>query len=101
MKPFLILILLAMPTLASGPASAELRLFNGKDLDGWVAEGVIDMTDPADKTKKVPVWTVKDGNIHCAGKGFGFLRYAKQEFGDFHFHVEYRMLNKTGNNNSG
>src|SRR5688500_1369500 len=98
MKPILILTLFAIPALASGQACAELRLFNGKDLDGWVAEGVIEMPDPIDTTRKVPVWTVKDGNIHCAGKGFGFLRYAKQEFGDFHFHVEYRMLNKVGNN---
>jgi hypothetical protein len=63
-------------------------LFNGKDLDGWVAEGANEAPDGG------PVWTVKDGMIHCAGKGFGFLRYDRREFADFTFHVEFRMTPK-------
>jgi hypothetical protein len=105
MKRTLAFALLFLPAFGLAqvvaPNAGTLQLFNGKALDGWVAEGVTEMPDPADKAKKVPVWTVQDGNIHCAGKGFGFLRYAKKEFGDFHFHVEYRMLNTKGNNNSG
>jgi hypothetical protein len=68
--------------------SERITLFNGKDLDGWVAEGARDFKDGGQLKQ---VWSVKDGNIFCDGKGFGFLRYAKQEFADFHFHVEYRM----------
>ena len=41
--------------------------------------------------RRLPVWSVKDGNLLCTGKGFGFLRYARREFADFVFHVEFRM----------
>jgi hypothetical protein len=66
-------------------------MFNGKDLDGWVAEGAKELKD-GDRLK--PVWSVRDGVILCEGKGFGFLRYAKQEFADFHFHLEYKLKAK-------
>jgi hypothetical protein len=84
--------LLLLACLSLAPLAAQeperITLFDGKDLDGWVAEGVKEFKD-GDRLK--PVWSVKDGNIFCDGKGFGFLRYAKLEFADFHFHVEYRM----------
>jgi hypothetical protein len=60
-------------------------LFNGHDLDGWVAEGVSAHPDGR------PVWSVRDGLLACEGKGFGFLRYARESFDDFTFHVEFRM----------
>ncbi len=63
-------------------------LFNGKDLSGWVAEGQIERTQ--DGVNR-PVWSVKDGTILCEGKGFGFLRYDRQEYGDFELHLEFRM----------
>lgn len=66
-------------------------LFNGKDLDGWVAEGVKDFKKD-DRT--VPVWSVKDGTLVCTGRGFGFLRYERREFADFVLHVEFRMAPK-------
>jgi 3-keto-disaccharide hydrolase len=68
--------------------SNELSLFNGRNLEGWVAEGVSEYVRDG---RKVPVWSVIDGNIVCAGKGFGFLRYDRREFDDFAFHVEFRM----------
>ena len=77
--------------LLSAPALAEegfKDLFNGKDLDGWVAEGVKDFVKEG---QTQPVWSVKDGSILCNGKGFGFLRYDREEFTDFVFHVEFRM----------
>ena len=79
-----------LAVFGSLPASAadDLTLFNGKDLDGWVAEGASEVRE-GDKVR--PVWTVKDGHIRCDGKGFGFLRYGKREFADFTFHVEFRM----------
>src|SRR3954453_21208939 len=78
-----------LPLPAQAPAKGKaIELFNGKDLDGWVAEGQKDYKD-GDQVK--PVWTVQPGLLVCAGKGYGFLRYAKQEFADFAFHVEYRM----------
>lgn len=75
------------------PALAEdfRDLFNGKDLEGWVAEGVKDFVKDGETR---PVWSVKDGEILCTGKGFGFLRYDREEFADFVFHVEFRMAPK-------
>src|SRR5947209_6878243 len=57
-------------------------------LVGWVAEGVSSATRDG---KTAPVWTVADGTLHCAGSGFGFLRYDRQEFADFTLHVEFKM----------
>jgi hypothetical protein len=74
-------------------------IFNGKDIDGWVAEGAKEFKGKDGKTG--PVWTVRDGMLHCQGQGFGFLRYTKQEYGDFAFHVEYRMLNPKCNSGIG
>jgi len=70
----------------------QVALFNGKDLDGWVAEGAKEFKDKSGKAQ--PVWSVQDGLIHCAGHGYGFLRYDKQEFSDFILHMEYRMAPK-------
>jgi hypothetical protein len=76
-----------------GSASAfgqEYRaLFNGRDLDGWVVEGARQYKDKDGKTQLN--WTVVDGMLTCAGRGFGFLRYDRQKFSDFSLHVEYRM----------
>jgi hypothetical protein len=81
--------LAALLLISAAPAEEARELFNGKDLTGWVAEGVTEYKDEGGRTQ--PVWSVRDGLLGCAGKGFGFLRYAEQEFGDFAFHVEYRM----------
>lgn len=74
---------------AAAPAQEMRNLFNGKDLDGWVAEGRKEFKDKDGRVR--PVWTVEDGLIHCAGNGFGFLRYDREVYRDFAFHVEYRM----------
>jgi hypothetical protein len=67
-----------------------VKLFNGKNLDGWVVEGTKTYKDGESEK---PIWTVEDGLIQCAGKGFGFLRYDK-EFCDFEYRVEFRMTPK-------
>lgn len=92
---------LAWPVLASclvfGPAAGPARadefrpLFNGRDLEGWVVEGNPGSDRLADGR---PVWTVGDGMIQCAGKGFGFLRYDREEFADFTLHLAFRMAEK-------
>jgi hypothetical protein len=81
----------AVLSLTAAPNDDFKPLFNGKDLDGWVVEGVKEYPD-GDQMK--PVWTVQDGTIVCTGKGFGFLRYDKQPFDNFAFRVEYRMAPK-------
>src|SRR2546430_11914413 len=97
----LLAVLWIVPSAAQTPEKGKgpvIELFNGKDLDGWVAEGAKDYKD-GDQVR--PVWSVKDGNLYCDGKGFGFLRYAKREFADFALHVEYRMTHKDKPCNSG
>ena len=39
------------------------------------------------------MWTVENGLIRCAGKGFGFLRYDRQEYADF---GEFQLLAREG-----
>lgn len=85
-------IVLALLVVFASPALAEdLVLFDGKTLDGWVAEGASTYTLDG---KTLPVWTVSDATILCAGKGFGFLRYDRKEFTDFTYHVEFKMAPK-------
>jgi hypothetical protein len=78
-------------SISAGEKDAKIALFNGKDLDGWIAEGTKDFKDK-DGVKNV--WSVRDGLLVCDGRGFGFLRYTPKKFGNFHFHVEYRMAAK-------
>ena len=79
------LLLFAM--LAADPQN-EVVLFNGKNLQGWVAEGVSEYVRDG---KPHPVWSVNEGKLVCTGKGFGFLRYDLRTFSDFVLHVEFRM----------
>lgn len=71
-------------------------IFNGRDLSGWVVEGsskaVID-------GKEQEIWAVENGEIHCRGKGFGFLRYDKP-LKDFVVRLEYKIAPK-GNSGIG
>jgi hypothetical protein len=83
------------------PDDKGKEIFNGKDLDGWIAEGATEYKDKADGGKVKPIWTAEDGLLRCAGNGYGFLRYDKQEYADFAFHVEYRMTKSTPICNSG
>lgn len=85
-------IVLSFVVLTTLTAGETRELFNGKDLTGWVAEGQTEYKDADGKMQ--PVWTVREGLITCAGKGYGFLRYNGKEFADFVFHVEYRMAPK-------
>jgi hypothetical protein len=79
---------LAASAEESPPPAGAVVLFDGRTLDAWSAEGTTAHPDGH------PVWSVKDGLIHCDGKGFGFLRYKKAEFSDFRWHVEFRLQPK-------
>jgi len=85
-------VLLLCCLLQAQNTPGEVTLFNGKNLDGWVAEGVTEFTNDG---KTHPVWSVSDGMLVCKGKGFGFLRYQGREFKDFRMHVEFRMSAKS------
>jgi len=81
----------AVAARAASPADDGLApIFNGKDLAGWVVE---EAGSSQKDQKKEPVWSVRDGVIHCTGQRFGFLRYDKK-VADFVFEVEYRMTSR-------
>lgn len=73
-------------------------IFDGKSLDGWVAEG---RTERQVDGKALPTWTVENGLLVCTDAGkMCFLRYDK-EVADFAFHVEFRMLKEKSNSGIG
>ncbi len=84
----------------SSAASAEEApaIFNGKNLDGWIAEGRTERTVDG---KMLPTWSVENGMLVCNDAGaMCFLRYDK-EVSDFSFHVEFRMLKPKSNSGIG
>lgn len=98
---FYLLPLVFVVLTQTARSDGEFRdLFDGKSLQGWVVEG-------PDKDKEgKPMWSVEEGKIACLGKGFGFLRYDRQQFGDFTLRVEYRFAppakeNQRGNSGLG
>lgn len=100
MRRFALLVLLqffacAVSVRAANETASKdgwIEMFNGKDLTGWVVEGTSEVAakDAKSDDPKTPIWTVKDGAIHCAGTGFGFLRY-DSEVSDFIYHVEFKL----------
>lgn len=66
-----------------------LRLFNGKNLDGFTTW--LKGSGTADPTG---VFSVKDGVIHVSGTGNGYLA-TRDAYRDYHLTVEYRWGEKT------
>jgi hypothetical protein len=67
----------------------ETKLFNGKDLTGlttWLRD-----TKREDPRK---VFSVKDGEIHISGDGFGYIATDK-DYKDYHLTVEYKWAKRT------
>lgn len=87
-------LVLACAGFATAGEPTKLSLFNGKDLDGWVVDGMKEYKDKGTGEVR-PIFSVnKDGNLFCDGSGFSFLRYDARKFADFRFHVEFRMTKK-------
>ena len=76
--------------IASDDGGAE-AIVHQNDLDGWQVEGTAEFND---KTGRHPVWTVANGEVFCAGHGFGFLRYDKK-LTDFVVSLEFKASPKT------
>ena len=87
--------LLAAPAVADD-GEGFVPLFNGRDLEGWVDEP--GGRGAAEQRKSA--WSVDDGEIACAGGGYGFLRYGVQDFADFTLRLEFQMA-KNGNSGIG
>jgi len=89
----------AAPSSPNAQADGEagfVPIFNGRDLSGWVVEGSAKAVFDG---KEQEIWTVENGEIHCRGKGFGFLRYDKP-LKDFVVRLEYKIAPK-GNSGIG
>lgn len=81
------------PIVASDKAGME-TIVHQNGLDGWQVDGTARFDD---KTGRHPVWTVANGEVFCAGHGFGYLRYDKQ-LADFVVSLEFKA---DPNTNSG
>lgn len=91
-----IVVLLAVGPVAHVCGAEKVERLAEKDLSGWVIEGTREFKQ-GDQTR--PNWSLEDGVIRCAGKGFGFLRL-DQKLGDFQLALEYR-LQRRGNSGVG
>src|SRR5690606_34725650 len=69
---------------AISPKDEPIRLFNGKNLDGFYT--YIEDTGYEDPRQ---VFTVKDGMIHISGDGFGGL-ITDKEYRDYHLVIEFK-----------
>jgi hypothetical protein len=69
------------------PLPGEMKLYNGKDLTGWVA-----IVPEAAKAGMKPedVWSVKDGILICKGNPIGYIRTEK-DYRNFVLKVEWRF----------
>jgi hypothetical protein len=85
----LLVALLGVP-FAGAAGEGAVDLFDGKSLDGWIVEGAGTFKE-GDRIQDI--WSVRDGLLRCAVNrdSYGFLRYGKKEFGDFHLSLEYRF----------
>lgn len=93
---FCLQLLVVVGATAADPEDAWQPIFNGRALDGWKVDG---FGQYEDRGVPKPVWTAGDGEIHCAGRGFGFLRYDRK-LDDFALRLEYRLA-KEGNSGVG
>src|SRR5437016_2586433 len=83
---------LTAPSRADDKSSGFTPLFNGKDLTGWKT-----FLDPKSKdADPKKVWTIENGEIHCAGKPFGYL-LTEKEYGDYVLKVQWRFPGEPGN----
>lgn len=90
MKIRLSLLLLVFAGVALG--ADPIRLFNGKDLSGWVVDVPKADKDPAVK----PSFIVRDGMLVSLGEPRGHL-VTEQAFKNYKLVVEYRFPGEPGN----
>lgn len=85
--------LICLALLAPARGQETIALFNGNDLRGW--DAVLD--DPTGG----PVWSVKDGILHCTGQPAGYIRTEKGDFKDYVLTVEWRWPEGSEGGNNG
>ncbi len=67
------------------PVPGFKKLFNGRDLSGWV-----------DVNTSPKTWSVSDGLLVCKGRPIGVMRSARQ-YENFILHIEWRHMQAGGN----
>jgi hypothetical protein len=80
---FAVAVLLSTPAQLLAEDAEFVDMLAAGDLSEWVPEG-------KHTNNGEPIWTLADGVLHCAGSGYGFLRY-DHKLGDFVWKLEYRM----------
>lgn len=67
-----------------------IRLFNGRDLEGWHVFVETPTSPPS------AAWTVDSGILRCAGVGRGYVR-TTTAYGDYRLRLEWRWPGRPGN----
>ncbi len=86
-----ILLLLCAPAFAGSPKlGPKIRLFNGKNLDGFYT-----YLDKHGKNNDPDhVFRVEHGAVHVSGAEFGYF-ITEKEYGDYYLHVVFRWGDQT------
>ncbi len=74
----------------------KIKLFNGKNLDGWVRFIPDDKPDGGKKWNVDKVWSVKDGVIRCEGMPHGYIRTV-ESYANYKLHLEWRWVDQPTN----
>jgi hypothetical protein len=74
----------------------KMKLFNGKDLDGWIRFSPEDKPDADKKWTVDKVWSVRDGVIRCEGRPNGFIR-TTESYANYKLHLEWRWTDNPTN----
>src|SRR5262245_56728000 len=95
-EALLYMLLLVALIAAGAPVTASDKdgmeaIVHPNDLDGWQVEGTARFDD---KTGGHSVWTVANGEVFCAGHGFGYLRYDRR-LADFVVSLEFKARPNT------
>lgn len=87
-------ICLAALQSARAEEAKTIKLFNGKDMEGWTYH----LNDKSAKMEDV--WRVEDGVIICKGKPAGYIR-TKDKYKNYELTLQWRFDPKKGAGNSG
>ena len=81
---FVLFAVLAVLVAVMAGCSREVVLFNGENLDGWVA-----VVRESEEAPEEPTFSVRDGLLHVTGTPFGYLRTA-ETYSDYTLLLEWR-----------
>jgi hypothetical protein len=88
-------LLFATTASAADKAGTGQKLFNGKDLSGWV------WVQGKGKSPIESVWSVKDGILICKGRPAGYIRTTKTDYANYKLSLQWRWKPGSKGGNSG